>query len=127
MVSLRSLSFCNSWKCYVSSFTACVHASACMCIEHNIRRMTFGIQGSRIFFRNNAVFNPVFIYFRRQRKILQMELKMTDNQPDGQGRKELRAVRHRQCSEPKALHTIIQKVGRNQAQTVKGNIYEMRW
>jgi len=56
-----------------------------------------------------------------------MELKMTDNQPDGQGRKELRAVRHRQCSEPKALHTIIQKVGRNQAQTVKGNIYEMRW
>lgn len=52
---------------------------------------------------------------------------MTDYQPDGVGRKELKAIGHRLCSEPKALQMIKQKVGRNQAQTVIGNIYKMRW
>lgn len=47
---------------------------------------------------------------------------MTENQPDGVGRKELKAVGHRLCSEPKALQRIKQKVGKNQAQTVKGKM-----
>ena len=52
---------------------------------------------------------------------------MTENQPDGVGRKELKAVGHRLCSEPKALQRVKQKVGKNQAQTVKGEISERRW
>lgn len=52
---------------------------------------------------------------------------MTENQPDGVGRKESKAVGHRLYSEPKALQRIKQKVGKNQAQTVKGKISERRW
>lgn len=52
---------------------------------------------------------------------------MTENQPDGVGREELKAVGHRLCSEPEALQKIKQKVGKNQALTIKGKILETRW
>ena len=54
-------------------------------------------------------------------------MQVTENQPDGVGRKELKATGHRLCSEPKALQRIKQKVGKNQAQTVKGKISERGW
>lgn len=52
---------------------------------------------------------------------------MTENQPGGVGREDMKAVGHRLCSEPKVLLRIKQKVDKNQARIVKGKLSEGRW
>lgn len=55
------------------------------------------------------------------------KLQMTENLPDGVGRKELKAIGHRLCSGQKALQRTKQKAGKSQPQTDEGKKLERRW